>query len=139
MTFFPLSYISHLQFDFLDLSSSSLLLLNDDKIYRRETALFFIYISLQRYSQWERNHFKNRRQKDYVILISKKKKKWINKEQKKKKDGLITRLLEWSIRNREIERRKHCFFCIDLHIYTHISGYLNFKLAFTITSVVIVI
>ncbi len=39
--------------------------------------------------------------------------------------------------------RKHCFFCIDLytqtHTYIHISGYLNFKLAFTITSVVIVI
>jgi len=45
VTFFPLSYISHLQFDFLDLSSSLLLLLNDDKIYRRETA-FFLYTFL---------------------------------------------------------------------------------------------
>ena len=69
----------HLQFDFLDLSSSSLLL-NDDKTSAgNDISLFFKGVrdekekkrAKERKRARRRDHFKNRREKDYVIPVSK--------------------------------------------------------------------
>ncbi len=132
MTFFPLSCISHLQFDFLDLSSS-LLLLNDDKTSRGNDIFFSSKV------------FRIKKKKETTLKQATKglchpclthTKKRFNK---KKMDWLFVYFNDqfWWWKKRE----SVVFFCVDLytHAYTHISGYLNFKLAFTITSVVIVI
>jgi hypothetical protein len=81
VTFFPLSGISHLQFDFLDLSSS--LLLNDDKTVRKETTFFFsskVFGMKKR-----RDHFKTG-DKRIMSFLSQRRKKRINK---KKMDWLL--------------------------------------------------